>query len=88
MPNLRVSYKKKHHPVQINYLTAAGFAVKVLRFKTISCRELYPASILKGENIFKTCEAMFLKTADFITKKIPEIKSSIFRIWNRPNLFT
>ena len=41
----------------------------------------------RRKNISETCEAMFLKTADFLTIQIPEMKSSIFCTWNRPILF-
>ena len=76
-----------YHPVQMNYLSA-GFVARHCDSWQPSCRGLYAASIIKCENIFKTCEAMFLKTVDLIAKQLSEVKKSIFLTWNRHILFT
>ena len=71
----------------MNYLSAV-FAVFHVVFGKRAAEDYNIRVFWKCKNISEICEAMFLKTADFITKQIPEMKRSIFRTWNRPIFFT
>ena len=73
----------------MNYLSAVLAVFHVVFGKRAAEDYNYNIRVFwKCKNISEIWEAMFLKTAYFITKQLPEIKSSIFRTWNRPNLFT
>ena len=58
----------------MNYLSAV-FAVFHVVFRKRAAEDYNIQVFSKCKNISEICEAMFLKTADFVTKQIPEMKS-------------